>query len=64
MKDGGHMDDLRLVNPLKLANDDPEEVDSIGTLVLALGIPPPCQWKQVLLNSIYQPRYPHGLHPR
>lgn len=41
MKDGGHMDDLRLVSPPKPAKVDPDEVDNIGTLVLALGIPPP-----------------------
>lgn len=41
MKDGGQMDDLRFVSPLRPANVDPEEDDSIGTLVLALGIPPP-----------------------
>ena len=43
MKDGGHMDDLRLVSPPKPAKVDPDEVDNIGTLVLALGIPPPCK---------------------
>lgn len=41
MKVGGHMDGRRVVKPLIALKDETDVVGSIGTLVLALGIPPP-----------------------
>lgn len=46
MKVGGHMDGRRVVRPLKPLNDATDVVGSIGTLVLAFGIPPPCRANQ------------------
>ena len=41
MKVGGHIDGRLVVNPLSPLKDETEDVGSIGTLVLAFGIPPP-----------------------
>lgn len=42
IKVGGHMDDLLVLMPLIPPNAEPAVVGSMGTLVLAFGIPPLC----------------------
>ena len=40
IKEGGHIDGRRLVNPPNTPNAELDEEDSIGVLELELGIPP------------------------